>query len=231
MNNVLKKLPILLLVAVLAASCAGQPPAPTQDVNALMTQSVGTFMAQFFLTQTAMYTPATPTPLDTPTFIPTNTPLALPSPVPPTATYVFYATSIVYPTATPTGTYYTPTANPSTLAYGCNNLGLINDIALSSSTVQPGDTFTKTWQVANTGTCDWKFNYRLVFVSGDEMDGVGEKVGNDIPKNKWTRISATLTAPKNPGTYTGYWQLSDTSGHTFGASLKVTVTVKKSAYP
>ena len=215
MNNVRKRLPILLLVAIVAASCAGQPPAPTQDVNALMTQSVGTFMAQFFLTQTAMVTPATPTPLNTPTSIPSNTPLALPSPVP----------------ATPTGTYYTATANPSTLAYGCNNLGLINDIALSSDTVKPGDTFTKTWQVANTGTCEWKFNYRLVFVSGDEMDGVGEKVGNNIPTNKWTQISATLTAPKNAGTYTGYWRLSDASGHTFGATLKVTVTVKKSSYP
>ena len=230
MHTVRKKLPILLLVAVLAASCAGQPPAPTQDVNAMMTESVGTFMAQFFLTQTAMVTPATPTPLDTPTFIPSSTPLALPSAVAPTATYVIYATSIVYPTATPTGTYYTATPNPSTLAYGCNNLGLINDIALSFDTVKPGDTFTKTWQVANTGTCEWKFNYRLVFVSGENMDGVGEKVGNDIPVNKWTQIRATMTAPKNAGTYTAYWQLSDTSGHTFGASLKVTIKVKTS-YP
>jgi hypothetical protein len=188
-------------------------------------------MAQFFLTQTAMVTPATPTPLDTPTFIPTNTQLALPSPALPTATYAVYATSIIYPTATPTGTYYTATPNPSTLAYGCNNLGLINDIDLASDTVKPGTTFTKTWQVANTGTCEWQFNYRLVFVSGDEMDGVGEKLGNNIPKNKWTKISATLVAPKNPGTYTGYWQLSDTSGHTFGATLKVTIKVKNSTYP
>jgi hypothetical protein len=108
---------------------------------------------------------------------------------------------------------------------------LVNDIALSSDTLKAGDTFTKTWQVANTGTCEWKFNYRLVFVSGDEMDGIGEKVGNNIPVNKWTRISATMVAPRNPGTYTGYWRLSDTSGHTFGATLKVSITVKKSSYP
>lgn len=227
MNSVRKKLPIFLLVAVLAASCAGQPPAPTQDVNAMMTQSVGTFMAQFFQTQTAMVTPATPTPLDTPTFIPTSTPMPLPAL--PTATYVVYATSIIYPTATPTGTYYTPTVNPSTLGYGCNNLGLVNDIAMSSDTVKPGATFTKTWQVANTGTCEWKFNYRLAFVSGEDMDGVGESLGNDIAVNKWTKIKATMTAPKNQGTYTAYWRLTDAGGHAFGASLKV--TIKVSSYP
>ena len=121
-------------------------------------------------------------------------------------------------------------ANPSTLAYGCNNLGLINDIALSSSTVKPGDTFTKTWQVANTGTCEWKFNYRLVFVSGEDMDGVGESLGNDIAVNKWTKIKATMIAPKNQGTYTAYWRLTDTGGHAFGASLAVTIKVKNS-YP
>jgi hypothetical protein len=231
MKDFRNKLPIMLLIAILLGSCAGQAPtSATPDVNAIMTQGVGTFMAQFFQTQTAMVTPATPTPLNTPTFIPTSTAMPLPSPIA-TATAVIYSTAVIYPAVTPTGTYYTPTVNPSTLGYGCNNLGLINDIALDSSTVQPGTHFSKTWQVANTGTCDWKYTYRLVFVGGDEMDGSSVSLRNEIAPNKWTKITVNLTAPKNEGTYTGYWQLSDNAGHTFGATLAVKVTVKKSSYP
>ena len=78
MKNARNILPYLLFTAILLSSCFGQAPeptTPTPDVNALMTQSVGTFVAQFFQTQTAMYTPPTPTPLNSPTPIPSNTPL------------------------------------------------------------------------------------------------------------------------------------------------------------
>src|SRR6266540_2285295 len=108
MKDFRNKLPIMLLIAILLGSCAGQAPtSATPDVNAIMTQGVGTFMAQFFQTQTAMVTPATPTPLNTPTFIPTSTAMPLPSPIA-TATAVIYSTAVIYPAVTPTGTYYTP---------------------------------------------------------------------------------------------------------------------------
>jgi hypothetical protein len=230
MNHTRKLLSFLLFAATLLAACAPQvAESPTVDVNAVMTQGVGTFVAQFFQTQTAMYTPPTPTPLNTPTPIPSSTPLSLPSP---SATYAFFATSVVYPSATPTGTYYTPTVNPSTLAYGCNNLGLINDLAPAAGTIfKPDDTFTKSWQVANTGTCDWTLAYKLVFVSGDRMDGTSSRPRNVIPPSKWTQLGINLTAPSREGTYTGYWQLSDGGGHGFGALLKVSIVVKRASYP
>ena len=231
--KITRKLLILLFAAILLSSCAGQAPEPanpTVDVNAILTQSVGTAMAQFFQTQTAMYTPPTPTPLNTPTPIASSTPLPLlPSP---TATYVFYSnTSIVYPSATPTGTYYTPTPNPSTLAYGCNNLGFLRDETMPAGTVvQSEQTFTKTWKVANTGTCDWTLGYRLVFVSGTDMGAVSSRPRNVIPPNKWTQLDVQLTAPKKAGTYVAYFQLTDGQGHGFGPLLGVSIVVKAS-YP
>lgn len=223
-------LPIMLFAAILLSSCVGQAPepaAPTVDVNALLTQSVGTAMAQFFQTQTAMYTPPTPTPLNTPTPIPSSTALPLSSP---SATYIVYSTSIVYPTVTPTGTYYTPTANPSTLAYGCNNLSLLRDETIPAGTVmRPEQTFTKTWKVANTGTCDWTLGYRLVFVSGTDMGGTSSRPRNVIPPNKWTQLDVQLTAPKRAGSYVGYWQLTDGQGHGFGPLLGVSIVVP--SYP
>ncbi len=168
MNKTGKVILFILLVSVLLVSCGGQPPAsPTPDMNALLTQSIGTLSASFFMTQTAIAPTITNTPLPTPTSLPTNTPLALPSALP-SATQGFFATAIVYPSVT--GTVYTLTPNPSSLSYGCNNLGFIRDVTVSSGTeMSPGESFTKTWQVANTGTCDWLSGYRLVPVSGEEL--------------------------------------------------------------
>ncbi len=219
----------MLLTAILLGSCAGQAPtSASPDVNAMMTDSVGTFVASFFQTQTAMVTPATPTPLNTPTFVPTSTPLSLPSPVA-SPTYVFYATSIYL---SPTGTQYTATANPSTLASGCNNLSLLRtDIDPSSTTYTPEQRFTANWKVANTGTCEWTTRYSVIYVSGDKFTSESAPPNNPIPVGKWTTLSLAMNAPKEPGTYTGYWRLSDGAGHAFGATLGVTIVVKRSTYP
>lgn len=230
MNQSGKVIIFLLLISSLLISCGGQPPAsPTPDINALLTQSIGTLSASFFMTQTALVPPATNTPLPSPTPLATSTPLVLPSPLPSaTQGYVY-----VIPSVTVTGTVYTPTTNPSSLAYGCNNLGLIRDVTIDSGTdMSPGESFTKIWQVANTGTCDWLSGYRLVPVSGTEFAEDPVRISNaPVPPKEWRQISVNMEAPKDPGTYTQYWQMSDGAGHTFGSLLGVTIDVKESSYP
>src|SRR5574338_695580 len=137
MNKARKTIFLTLLSAFLLAACGGQvPESPTPDVDALLTESIGTLSASFFLTQTAVMPPPTNTPLPTTTPLPTNTPLALPSPLP-SATQGYFATSAVYPTVT--GTQYSVTANPSSQASGCNNLAFIQDVTLPSGTeLAPG---------------------------------------------------------------------------------------------
>lgn len=232
MNKAGKTIILILFTTALLVSCGGQPPAsPTPDVNAILTQSIGTLSASFFLTQTAMVPPATNTPLPTATSLATNTPLTLPSPLP-SATLSYVGTAYIYPSVTPTGTYYTPTVNPSSLGYGCNNLVLIRDETIPSGTeIAPGADFTKTWKVSNSGTCNWMYTYRLVHVSGNKFAADSVKLNNKIEPGKWTQLSVLLTAPKEPGTYTGYWQLSDGAGHTFGSLLGVSIVVKKPAEP
>jgi len=228
MNKAGRTILFLILAAVLLVSCGGGPPAsPTPDMNAILTQSIGTLSASFFQTQTALVPPATNTPLPSPTPLPTNTPLAL-LPPPATATQAYFATAIVYPSVT--GTVYTPTANPSSLAYGCNNLLLIRDVTISAGTeMSPGEKATKTWQVSNNGTCDWVYVYRLVPVSGAELASDSVKLNNKIEPGKWTQLSVTFNSPKDPGTYTQYWRLSDGAGNTFGSTLGISIVVKKPA--
>ena len=214
----------------LIISCTGQNPSePTPDVNAILTAGVGTFAAAIFQTQTAFVPPATATPTTTQTPTATvATPIPLLSPTA-SATQLIFVAPLVTFTAITTGT--PPTANPTTLASGCNNLALLRDETVPAGTIyKPEDGFTKVWKVANTGTCNWVFLYHLVFVSGDRMGGEPQRLGKVIEPGKWTQLSLNMQAPKNPGKYTGYWRFADQSGTAFGSTLGVSIEVKAS-YP
>jgi hypothetical protein len=116
--------------------------------------------------------------------------------------------------------------NPLTLATGCNNLLLIRDETIPSGTLmKPGEAFTKVWKVGNNGTCNWALQYRLVFVGGNQMGGDPSGLGRVIEPNKWTQISISLVAPRQPGFYTGSWRLGTQSGQPFGSTLIVSIQV------
>jgi hypothetical protein len=229
MYIVRRMLILLLIPGILLSSCGPQEPGqPTPDMNAILTAGVGTFAASIFQTQTAMATPATATPTVTPTA--TVTPLALLSPTASATQFILVAPAATLVVATPTGPTLTP--NPTLLASGCNNLALISDIPITGgSDLTPEQQFTKSWKVANTGTCDWVYRYHLVFISGDDVGGRDPvSLGKIIPPGKWTTLTITLKAPKAPGKYTSYWRLADQSGTVFGSTLGVSIEVKAS-YP
>lgn len=227
MKNVRKILILFLLAGILLASCAGQAPAEaTPDISASLTAGVGTIVAYFFQTQTAIAPTATITPSITPLPLETNSPIALPTLA--SGGVIASATqAIIFPSVTPTGTIYTPTTNPGSAAYGCNNLLFIRDVETPNGTVvKPGEHFTRTWKVANNGTCDWLFGFKLVPVSGSSLgqDPVG--VNNaPVKPGEWREFSKNIVAPDDPGTYTQYWQLSDGAGHNFGSLLSISIVV------
>jgi hypothetical protein len=174
---------------------------------------------------------ATPTATQTPTAT-VATPIPLSSSTA-TATQLVFDAPLITFTPIPIGTQFTPTANPSALATGCNNLLLLADVNVPAGTVfKPEEQFTKTWKVANTGTCDWVYLYHLVFISGDDVGGKDPpRLGKVIEPGKWTQLSVTLRAPKAPGKYTAYWRFADQSGTAFGSTLGVSFEVKGSSYP
>lgn len=224
--SVQKHIFILILAGILLASCAGQgTEVPTVDTNSVETAAVQTFVAA--LTQTQVALPPTETTSPTITSSPVSLPTLATLPTQTQQGFVQVLPTISYlPTAT--GTQYTPTTNPSTLAAGCNNLLLISDVTIPAGTVmKPGEKFTKTWKVANTGTCDWVYLYRPVFISGDQMAEEPAALGKVIVPGKWTQISVAMQAPSAPGTYMGYWRLGTQTGTPFGSTLTVSIVVAK----
>jgi len=217
----------IILAAFILAACTATE-VPTQSNEVLMTSAVGSMVASFFGTQTAMYTPPPP---PTSTSTATYTPFPSPTIIYPTATFAptLTPTYIYYPptsgTVTPTGTLPTPTVNTDALAVGCNNLAFVRDVTIPAGTIlKPNEDFTKTWKVENTGSCSWLNQYTLVLSGGEYYEGKDTKIQKVVPSGNWTEFSISMTAPRDDGTYTSYWRLSD-GQHMFGATLVLTFTV------
>ena len=184
----------LALAALMAAALACNLPQATPAVsepNAAFTAAALTVAAQ--LTQSAPL-PVSPT---TPANIPTIN-------VPPTDT-------LPPPTIAP------PPTLPPTATQICDKAQFIDDITIDDGTIlTPGETFTKTWRIQNTGTCSWTPSYTVVFDHGDQMSGPSAQalVGNVNPGQS-VDISVNLTAPAASGNYKGYWKLRNAAGVTF----------------
>lgn len=81
----------------------------------------------------------------------------------------------------------------------------------------PGESFTKTWTLKNTGYCDWNTDYKIDFKSGDQMSGPdAQDITDETDPDESITISIDLVAPSSAGTYTGYWQMQTDDGVNFG---------------
>ena len=77
--------------------------------------------------------------------------------------------------------------------------------------MNPGETFTKTWEFRNNGTCPW-IGYSLKFAAGDQMNApLSAPIPDTLPKDI-VQVSVPLTAPTINGTFTGYFTLNDPNG-------------------
>ncbi len=232
MKLAMKIVLMLLLVTIFVTACGAESTPVAEDVDALVTAGVGTMVASFFGTQTAMVTPATITPVATltplPSFTPypTSTRLPLPSP-----TFIFYTATFSVPTSglpTVTGTLPTATVNAGALANGCNNLAFIRDVTIPPGTIlSKNESFTKIWKVQNTGTCNWMYQYRLVLLSGDNFGSSGDHIGRQVTVWDWNEVYIDMTTPNKAGTYTSYWRMADGDGKMFGATLVLSFVVSE----
>jgi len=143
------------------------------------------------------------------------------------------ATNTLEPTA-PVLTTYTPTTTitgvvtytsqpvtryDASVTTQCDEAGFVSDVTIADGTeMEPGDEFTKTWELSNDGTCTWTEYYKLVFYSGDQMSGDDSLyfTDEDIAPGETVEVSVDLVAPDDEDTYVGYWILENSSGATFG---------------
>lgn len=190
---------ILILLAVLISlqinACGPNKADLTPTVNVAVVQTSAVSTFASGLTQMAFSIP-TDTPQPTNTLSPTDTPV-------------------------PTKTVGPPT--PTALCYG---LVYIKDVTIEDDTAMtPGQTFTKTWQVQNTGTCAWDVGFKFALVGGDAMGGVTLTLSKVVGPGDQVELSIPMTAPNKTGTVTGTWRMSTINRTYFGDPLTVVISI------
>ena len=90
---------------------------------------------------------------------------------------------------------------------------LMKDVTILDGTrMKGGQSFTKTWQLKNMGTCPWDASYSLVFLAGDRMGAPDSVPVNVTLPGETVDVSVELTAPTANGNYTGVFGLRNPFG-------------------
>jgi hypothetical protein len=152
-----------------------------------------------------------------------------PSTTQPEAPPTLAASNTPVPTATPqpTATPWPPTTTPvppTPTSLPCLSAKFVKDVTIPDGTkFSPGSSFTKTWELENTGSCIWDEDYQLIFVKGDQMSGDDDvAIGTKVDPGEKVQLSVNLIAPINPGEYRGDWMLQDDNGKNFGLGAGAT---------
>jgi len=136
--------------------------------------------------------------------------------------------------ATDTGEFFGPLLSVSiklpgsnTTASGCYDAALVSDVTIPDGTeVNSGASFRKTWEVKNTGTCDWNNDFKITFVGGDLFGSDTTKIRKTVYAGSNANISLDMVAPSGTGTVTSSWQMADDSGNLFGQIYTVEIVLK-----
>ena len=189
---------IVVLLALALGACGSATPTGEDVMLDVFTAVAMTFATQ--LNSIAAQSMPTPVHLPTSSASPTSFPSA---------------------TAFPTATSYSPPVSD-----GCYASAYVGDVTIEDRMeIAPGESFVKTWELKNTGSCAWNDDFLLTFYSGEDMDGEDTEIGKHVASGDEGEVSITLTAPEEDGTYTGYWALADRSGTIFGATFYVQIVV------
>jgi hypothetical protein len=123
-------------------------------------------------------------------------------------------------TPVPTWTSPPPTATP-TLTNPCNRAspGFPRiDVEIDDDTIMlPGQRFTKVWRLANSGSCTWTPDYKVVWFFGAKLgDADSVPLRESVAPGESIDILVDMTAPLEAGTYQSNWKLQAENGDTFG---------------
>jgi Ig-like domain from next to BRCA1 gene len=130
-------------------------------------------------------------------------------------------TSLVNRITPPVQTVYPAPFSPSKTALPCNRSSAGKpsiDVTISDGTsFKPGEPFSKTWRLVNSGSCTWTREYSLVWFSGESFSSIhNQYFANEIPGGQSVDIMVDMVAPDKPGIHQTNWKLRAADGSLFG---------------
>lgn len=181
---------VTMLLGVSLSACKSK--VPELDI-----QAQKTVFAQTAVAQASMTAAAQPTPTETPTPLPTFTPTKATTDAPP---------------LTPSKTV--ETKQPTNAGNDAANW-LANDPP-DNTRFAPGEAFTVTWTIENTGTSTWTEQFYIQFASGEQMSADPKTyLPYPVPPSKNGQISVNFVAPDTLGQKRTDWKLFNANDHAF----------------
>jgi hypothetical protein len=184
---------ILLSLSLIMAGCVPETPTETPDIAGTAAAMAETIVA-VQLTKIAEEATSTLTPTPEPTDTPT-----------------------------PTLTYSLPTPFPTQPAASegqpCLGASMIRETIPDFTTLEPGQSFDKTWTLQNTGSCAWTTEFSVVFHHGETL-GAPQQISfpGSVQPGEAFDLTVPMVAPAAPGEHLSYWTLMAPDGSTFGTN-------------
>jgi hypothetical protein len=114
----------------------------------------------------------------------------------------------------------TLTPRPSGTALPCDqaSAGHPIDITIPDDTqLKPGQSFSKTWRLVNSGTCVWNNSYAVVWFSGEDIGVTREQFFiTQVNPGQVIDVTVDMIAPEIAGSYQSNWKLRNQAGNLFG---------------
>lgn len=191
---------LTLFSMILSACGSGEPGV---DVDAQRTGFAQTADVQATMTAEALPT-ATPTVEPTATWTPT-----------PQATPTLSGTEAEAETDGEAPTEAEPTTAPSG---GSDSARWMANDPPDNTNFSPGEEFTVTWTLENSGSSTWSTSYYIQFASGAQMGVVEDTkvyLPYPVPPNTNVQISVDFIAPDEAGEKRSNWKLYNAAGNAF----------------
>lgn len=123
-------------------------------------------------------------------------------------------------------------SRPIQPSQGLDEARFVEDVTVpDGSTMQPGQTFVKTWRMRNSGTTTWGPEYHLAFFEGDRMGGPQSIQLPVVEPGQTADVSVALTAPTTPGVHRSTWKPRNAQGHFFEFDLFTEIEVATPPLP
>jgi len=126
-----------------------------------------------------------------------------------------------------------PENEPTTITAeetACLQASFVRDVTVPDGTqFDNGEEFVKTWELRNSGTCDWPEETVLAFVSGSQMGGPDSVPVGEVTSGESVEISIDLVAPEDAGGYSGVWALKVGGTEISGSEVSVLIQAGEAA--
>jgi hypothetical protein len=107
---------------------------------------------------------------------------------------------------------------PPTATVACDQAQFLADVTVADGEkMTPGQSFSKTWRLRNTGTCTWTSAYAIVFAAGDALGApAAVSLSGNVAPGSDVDLTINMKAPTAVGKYTSDWMLRNAAGQLFG---------------